>query len=113
MHDICINFKMKWQKMIPILLSACLSIAGCKEVKDPEFRRIDNFGVRSISLQDATIGFDVTYFNPNNFGVNVKEAAADVYIDSLYLGKFTQVQSVNVRQEADFSIPFSGKVSFQ
>ena len=86
---------------------------SCKDVKDPEFRRVDNFGVKKVSFQDATIGFEVTYYNPNNFGVNVKEAEADVYIDSLYIGKFAQEKLVDVNKEAEFSIPFTGKIPLQ
>ena len=86
---------------------------GCRDVKDPEFRRVDNFGVRKVSFQDATIGFEVTYFNPNNFGVNVKEAEADVFIDSVYIGKFVQDNLVDVQKSAEFSIPFSGKIPLQ
>ena len=88
-------------------------LASCSDVKDPEFRRVDNFGVKKLGFQDATIGFDVTYYNPNSFGVNVKEAEADIYIDSLYVGKFAQDQVVNVNKAAEFSIPFSGRVSLQ
>jgi len=66
-----------------------------------------------MNFQDATIGFQVTYYNPNNFGVTVKEAEADVYLDSVYLGKFIQSDAVNVQKAADFSIPFSGKISLK
>jgi LEA14-like dessication related protein len=92
------------------LLLGMAFIYGCKDVKDPEFRRVDNFGVRNVSLKDATIGFEVTYFNPNNFGVNVKEAEADVYIDSVFIGKFSQERVVDVNKTAEFSIPFAGKI---
>jgi LEA14-like dessication related protein len=88
-------------------------IASCANVRDPEFRRIDHFGLRKIGLQQATIGFNVTYFNPNNFGVTVKDAAADIYMDSIYLGKFSQDASVDVKKGSTFSVPFSGAISLQ
>ncbi len=103
---------MKWKIFFPILVS-CLSLLSCTDVKDPEFRRVEKFGVRNMNFQDATIGFQVTYYNPNNFGVTVKEAEADVYLDSVYLGKFIQSDAVNVQKAADFSIPFSGKISLK
>jgi LEA14-like dessication related protein len=55
----------------------------------------------------------VTYFNPNDFGVTVKEAAADVYLDSVYLGKFVQDSTIGVDKNADFSIPLSGAISLK
>ncbi len=104
---------MKWKHIFPIVLVIAFAWTGCQDVKDPEFRRVDNFGLRNLSLEEATVGFNVTYFNPNNFGVTVKEAEADIYLDSMYLGKFTQDQAVNVSKASDFSIPFSGKVSLK
>lgn len=74
---------------------------------------MDNFGVKNVSLQTATIGFQMTYFNPNNFGVAVKEADIDLYVDSIYLGKFVQPQLVDVGSTAEFSIPMEGSISWK
>jgi LEA14-like dessication related protein len=104
---------MNWKMIFSALLVGSLSLAGCKKLKDPEFRRVENLGVKSLGLANATIGFDVTYYNPNGFGVTVKEAAADIYLDSTYLGKFIQDSSINVASEAEFSIPFSGTISLR
>ena len=51
--------------------------------------------------------------SPNNFGVSVKEAVLDVYLDSAYLGKFTQPQVVAVDNKAEFAIPLEAKISLQ
>ena len=107
MHAICFVYKMKTTKLLPFLL---LSLAGCAKIKEPEFRRVDNFHLKNFGLQNAVIAFDVTYFNPNNFGVTVKEAEADVYLDTIYLGKFIQDSSIVVKKNGDFSIPLSGSV---
>src|SRR2546421_864944 len=88
-------------------------ITSCKQIKDPEFRRLDSFRIKNIGFQHATIGFSVTYYNPNNFGVSAKEAEADVYIDSVYLGKFTQDSTVSVRKTSEFSIPISASIPIQ
>jgi LEA14-like dessication related protein len=100
---------MKIRILLPLL--GALIFTGCKKVKDPEFRRVGHFKVKNLDIQDVTIGFNVTYFNPNNFGVTVKEAVADVYIDSVYWGKFEQDSSIAVTKNAEFSIPLSGKIS--
>jgi LEA14-like dessication related protein len=104
---------MHWKIIIPTLFAAVFALGGCKEVKDPEFRRIEKFGLKKVNLEEATVGFQVTYFNPNSFGVNVKEAEADIYIDSVFVGKFVQENTVNVGQNAEFSIPFAGSVPFK
>lgn len=88
-------------------------LVGCGKVKDPEFRRVDNFRLKNFGLQDAVVAFDVTYYNPNNFGVGVKEAQADIYVDSVYLGRFVQDSTISVKKNGEFSIPLSGTVSLQ
>ena len=102
---------MRLKTLLPFFL--LLLLAGCASIKEPQFRRIDNFRLKNFGLQQAVIGFNVAYFNPNSFGVTVKEAAADVYLDSVYLGKFSQDSVIGVRKDAEFSIPFSGSVSLQ
>jgi LEA14-like dessication related protein len=104
---------MRYQTLIPVLLAALLAFSGCKEIKDPEFRRLEHFGVKNMNLNEATIGFGVTYFNPNNFGVSVKEAEANVYLDSVYIGRFVQDSLVEVQKNSAFTVPFSGAVSLQ
>jgi LEA14-like dessication related protein len=110
MHAICSIYKMKIIKLLPFLL---LLLPGCTKIKEPEFRRVGNFHLRNFGLQNAVIAFDVTYFNPNNFGVTVKEAEADVYLDTIYLGKFIQDSTIIVKKNGEFSIPLSGSVMLQ
>lgn len=88
-----------------------LFLSSCKKIKDPEYRRLEHFSVKNINLQKAVIGFSIRYYNPNSFGVSVKEAVADVYIDSLFLGNFRQDNIVEVGSNAEFSIPVSGGVT--
>src|SRR5687768_13276286 len=103
---------MKERNSFFLALVFIIALASCGKLKDPEFRRIDQFGVRSIDLQQATIGFSATYFNPNHFGLSVKEGVLDFYVDSFYVGKFVQPNVIEVNPGSEFSIPMEGKVSF-
>jgi LEA14-like dessication related protein len=100
---------MKTLALLSLLIG--LAAASCNRIKDPEFRRLEKFGVKSFGVQKVDIGFQVTYFNPNNFGVTVKEAAGDVYLDSVFVGKFVQHDAVEVDKNAEFSIPLVGSVA--
>ena len=91
---------MRFKNLLPFLMVTLL--VGCTKIKEPEFRRVDNFHLKNFGLQQAVIAFNVHYFNPNNFGVTVKEAAADVYLDSVYLGKFVQDSTIGVRKMQNF-----------
>ncbi|MFN2458832.1 MAG: hypothetical protein ABR502_11580 [Chitinophagaceae bacterium] len=91
--------------LVPLILSSCA------EIRDPDFRRLENFEIKKFGLQETTVGFYATFFNPNSFTVNVK--AFDLYLDSVYVGKFNQPQPVDVNRSAEFSIPLEGGISFK
>ena len=106
-HNFC---TLAIMKLIVALSFSVIVLTACGKIKDPEFRRLESFGVKSFGIQKIDLGFKVTYYNPNNFGVDVKEAGADFYIDSVYIGKFVQDSPVEVSKNAEFSIPFSTTV---
>lgn len=101
------------QRLLYVCLIIGLLASSCGKVEEPEFRRLNNFGIRKFGLQESTVGFNAVYFNPNNFGVSVKETALDVYIDSTYIGKFIQPQTVDVANKAEFSIPLEATITLQ
>ncbi|WP_148661096.1 LEA type 2 family protein [Flavisolibacter tropicus] len=99
---------MKIYSLLIALLLAFLS--SCTDIKDPQFRRLEDFGIRKINFINADIGFNVVCYNPNSFGLTAKETALDVYVDSIYLGKFIQPQTTEVSKNAEFIIPLEGKI---
>ena len=111
MHNICINLLMKMKTLLPLF--ALVVLASCTKPKEPEFKRLESFKVKKLGLQEITIGFAVTYYNPNKFGVGIKEGEADIYLDSVFLGKFTQDNEISVSGNSDFSIPLSGTIPIQ
>lgn len=99
-------------KILSILvLMISVSFTSCGKVEEPQFRRVEGFGIKKLGLTETVVGFSTTYFNSNNFGVTVKEAVVDVYVDSLYLGKFNQPEPISVQNKAEFSIPLEGSIS--
>jgi hypothetical protein len=114
MHVFCTPFYMNIS-ILPasLLLALLILVSSCGKVEDPQFRRLEHFGIQKIDLKQAVVGFDATFFNPNKFGVNVKEAVLDIYIDSAYLGKFAQARDVAVTSDAEFSIPLEGNLSWK
>jgi LEA14-like dessication related protein len=108
MHGFCNKSIMRIYSVLFALLLAFMS--SCTNIKDPQFRRLEDFGLRKINFTSADIGFRVVYYNPNSFGVTAKETALDVYVDSIYLGKFIQPQATEVSKNAEFVIPLEGKV---
>lgn len=93
-----------------LVLVFATTLLGCSEMEEPEFREIRDFHIDNLSMQDVEIRFGMAYFNPNDFSVSVKETAAKVYLDSVYLGEFRQDSLIEVRKNSEFVVPLSGTI---
>lgn len=90
----------KW--IVPALLAILL--ISCK-TKDLEYISFDHFKVIKLGLPNSTIGLDVTCYNPNKFGLQLKQLETDVFINSEYLGKALLDSSISVPKKDTFLIP--------
>lgn len=90
-----------------------LLLTSCAKIQEPQFRQVENFELKKMGLEETVIGFKARFFNPNGFGVAVRDATFNVYINNIYLGKFNQTNEVSVEKNADFSIPLEGTLSMQ
>jgi LEA14-like dessication related protein len=99
-------------KIVGIWLIAMSSVVlSCTEVKEPEFRAVEKFRIKSLGIAKSEIGFQIRYYNPNNFRVQIKDGEADVMIDSVSLGKFSQDSLAEVGRESEFTIPLTGFIT--
>ncbi len=53
------------------------------------------------------------YFNPNNFGLQLKRTDLDIFIDSIYVGHTAQEYQVNIPRKEIFSLPLSIEVDMK
>ena len=95
---------------IVFLLCSTGFLYSCSKIQEPEFIEVRGFRVKNLGLEEVTIGFGMTYYNPNGFSVSVKETGANVYLDSVYLGNFVQDTTVAVQEKSEFTIPLSGTI---
>ena len=73
---------------ILIISSIIVSSCGTNNVKEPEYRDIRNIRLINLGPLQSTAGVDLVYYNPNSFGVQIRTARDDIYIDSSYFGQF-------------------------
>ncbi|MDQ3683826.1 MAG: LEA type 2 family protein [Bacteroidota bacterium] len=97
-------------KILSVLMLFIVGLSSCGKMEEPQFKRLENFNLKSVGLKETVVGFDATLHNPNSFGVTIKESAVDVYLDSVFAGNFKQTEQISVKSEADFSIPLEGKI---
>lgn len=97
----------------------CLSIAvlflvtSCQAPKDLEYRDFKNFSVNKLGFSTSTVTMDLIYYNPNNFGLQLKTTELDIYLGDTYLGHTVQDYQVTIPKRAEFTIPISVEVDMK
>ena len=96
-----------------LLLAFVLVFSACqnaRNVSQPEFRDIGDVRLLETGLLKTTVGANMIYYNPNNFGIQLSSARGDVYIDNAYFGSFDLAEEVQVRKRAEFVLPVTIKI---
>lgn len=98
------------------LFSATLLLSffwACTKPQGFEYRDTKNFKVEKLGFDKSTVMMDLVYFNPNNFGVQLKHVDCDIYVDHNYLGKYVLDTLMHIDRKAEFSLPSKMEVDMR
>ncbi len=100
------------KKRLPVLLLILSSsiLFSCGKIQEPEFRSVKNFNVENAGFDSSGVSLDVELFNPNNFGVNLKETVGDFYVDNIYLGRLEQDTTISISANSSFIVRLKGNI---
>jgi LEA14-like dessication related protein len=82
-----------------------ITFISCSAPKALEYRDFQNFTISSLGFSASTVKMDLVYYNPNNFGLQLKQTDLDIYINNTFLGHTTQQYQVSIPRRDQFSIP--------
>jgi len=99
------------KKGIASLLLLVLIVASCKKPVAFNYRDIRNFKVTSLSPDKSIVSMDLVFFNPNSYGVNLKNVSSDIYIDSSYVGKLVLDTLMTIPKLAEFTLPTTMEIN--
>lgn len=94
-------------KPLAFLLALSLMILSCSRPKELVYKDTRNFRVHKVGFQNTTLVMDLRYYNPNSFGMQLKDGDVDVYLNSSYLGKGRLDERTAVPPRDTFLIPVS------
>ncbi|MBL0182857.1 MAG: LEA type 2 family protein [Chitinophagaceae bacterium] len=86
---------------------------SCQAPKELEYRDFKNLKVEKLSLGASSLKLDVIYYNPNNFGLQLKYTDLDVFIDGNYLGHSAQDYQITIQRLAEFTLPLQINLDMQ
>jgi LEA14-like dessication related protein len=96
---------MKWFSPLVLLISILFFMSSCRTPKDLEFREYNSVNVENMGFTSSTLKMNLVYYNPNNFGLELKRTELDIYVDSTFLGHSSQDLQVAVPKRGIFTIP--------
>lgn len=95
---------MKNNTIYTALIILCIALFSCANPKSLVYQDVKNFSILTLSLQ-PDIGMDIQFYNPNPFGVTLKDANIDVYINDKLIGKGSLQKTFNVPAADTFLMP--------
>lgn len=84
-------------------------LSSCSDVKEPLFEEVENFKIGKVTFDEAALSANLRFNNPNSFGLKLKKIDCDLYIDSSFLGHFSNSDQVKIPASGSFILPVTGQ----
>ncbi len=88
-----------------LLFSCMLLLQACAKPKALEYRDLKSARIHSATLQTVTVVLELQFYNPNHYGLNLKNGDINAYLNGKYAGKATLDESVSVPAQDTFVMP--------
>jgi LEA14-like dessication related protein len=88
-----------------LLLLFIFFLPSCREPKDLVYKEFKNLSTEKLGFSSSVIKVDLVYYNPNNFGLELKRTDLDVFIDGNFLGHTSQEYQIHIPRKGDFTLP--------
>ncbi len=85
-------------------IAICILFTACANPQNLVYQDVKNFRILNLSLQ-PDIGMDIQFYNPNTFGVTMKEADINVFINDKMIGTGRLQRSYDVPGADTFLLP--------
>ncbi len=82
-----------------------LILGSCHSFKDLEFKEYKNLKLEKLGFSNTSLSAELTFYNPNNFGLELNETNLDIYINEKLLGHSSQMFQVKIPKRGNFNLP--------
>jgi LEA14-like dessication related protein len=96
-----------------VILFSSIFMSSCREPKELEYRTFKNLSSEKLGFAASVFSIDLVYYNPNNFGLDLKRTDLDIYIDNNFLGHTTQDFQIHVPKREEFTLPLKISVDMK
>lgn len=100
-------------KYKPLFLFLIMSILSCSSPKELEYQSFHNFTVQKLGFNNSIVSLDIEYYNPNNFGMQLRNSDLDIFVDGSLLGHSTFDTLIRIPRRDTFTLPVKFDVNMQ
>lgn len=78
-----------------------------------EYINYKNFNIKKIGFTNSQVMMSLQYFNPNNFGLQLRRTDLDIYINNTLLGHTSADTLINIPRRDTFLLPINFDVDMK
>ncbi len=114
LHYSLLYLVMVKKTLYTLSLAFCLfGLSFCKKPKEPDYIDFQHLHLAKAGLDRSLITFDLRYYNPNSFRMQLKEAQVDVYFNDKFVGHSVLDTLIHIPSKDTFLIPVSMEVKLK
>ncbi len=101
------------KKLMPFIFLIITIILSCSSPKELEYKNFHNLSVESLGFNQSTVSLDIDYYNPNNFGMQLRNSDLDIFINGNLLGHSSLDSLIRIPRRDTFTLPVKFAVNMQ
>ncbi len=90
-----------------------VAFLSCSSPKALEYQTYHNFNIDNLGFNNSSISLDLEYYNPNNFGMQLKNTDLDIFVNGNLLGHSYTDSLIRIPRRDTFNIPVKFNVDMQ
>ena len=98
------------RNLLFILTPLFLLAGACAKPKGFDYMGFEHVKILSWGFKESVVGLEVKLFNPNNYGMQLKEANVDIHLNGTYLGHSDLDTLLRIPANDTFYVPVKMKV---
>lgn len=84
---------------------------GCKEAEPAQLVRFQKLSFGPVVNNQTQVRGEALLYNPNNFGVRIKEIQLQIAIESVTVATLRETKMVRAGAKKEFIVPFQGNLA--
>jgi LEA14-like dessication related protein len=96
-----------------ILLPSSGGTISCSAPRELEYQDYRNFKMNGMGFTSSRVSMDLQYYNPNNFGLQLRKTELDIFINNNFLGHSSSDTLINIPRRDTFLLPIKFDVDMK